>query len=54
MDATVSFPEKSVLQNVLGRVEQSAERLSRSHADPQELRLQKNILMAAYAQEGSI
>ncbi|MDP6512870.1 MAG: adenylate/guanylate cyclase domain-containing protein [SAR202 cluster bacterium] len=47
MDATVSFPEKSVLQNVLGRVEQSAERLSRSHADPQELRLQKNILMAA-------
>ena len=47
MDVTVSLPEKSFLQNVLSRVEQSAERLSCSQDDPQELRLQKIILMAS-------
>ena len=47
MAATVGFPEKSLLQNALTRIEQSAERLSRSQDDPQELRLQKNILVAA-------
>ena len=47
MDVTVSLPEKSFLQNVLSRVEQTAERLSCSQDDPQELRLQKIILMAS-------
>jgi adenylate cyclase len=47
MDVTASVPEKSVLQNVLTRVEQFAERLSRSQSDPQDLRLQKNILVAS-------
>lgn len=47
MDVTVSFPEKSMLQSLLSRVEQFAERLSRSQSDTPELRLQKIIMLAA-------
>ena len=47
MDATISPPNKSLLQSTLGCVERCAEWLSYSRGDPQELRLQKIILMAA-------
>ena len=47
MDATISSPERSFLKSALSRVEQSAERLSCSQGDSEELRLQKIILMAA-------
>ena len=52
MDATVNLPEKSLLQSALSRLERSAERLSRSQDDPQELRLQKLVMLAAAVMMG--